>query len=574
MRFLSTRAPVTSTILAAALAVALAAGCAGSSTENGSGTGGGSGGTDQGTGGSATGGNSGGAGASGTGGGATGGSKATGGTVGSGGLSGTGGTGVGSGGSGSGGSATGGSGSSGAAGVSGGGGKAGTGGSAGGIGTGGATGKGGSGGSATGTGGSAGTSGAAGTAGTCTGAICNAKTWNDITAAHTVPSWVKTAKLGIGMHFMVATVPAYHNEWFFQHEYCNKSFATWTSQNFPTVSPLSGGPWGYKDFIALFTCSQWSQPAAAHAATTAASWAALFKASGATFVNATAEHHDRFAMWDSSEPVSMGSAGTWNAMKMGPKRDVVGELAAAVKAQGMKFGVNNHIMYGYSFAYCGASGTTPGSVGPSTPATVSDLYDPNYSLFYGPPNPGCGALASDSQCNPDKAFCDDWLYRAEELVDKYQLDDEWFDWDGATVANSPCMVDKLAFMLHYYQTAAARGQQVQVLSKAGVFPNMDNSATGANVALQDFQSSIPSGSAIPTSPWMSDETISSNGSWCYVNPMTYKSAATVINELDQINAAGGMMLLNISPEKDGSIPQAQIDILNAVGKHLGAPGNF
>ncbi len=131
-------------------------------------------------------------------------------------------------------------------------------------------------------------------------AICTAKTYNDITAAHMVPSWVKTTKLGIGMHFMVATVPAYHNEWFFQHEYCNKAFSDWTAMNFPTTSPLSGGPWGYKDFIPLFTVDKWSQTPAAHAATNAASWAALFKASGATFVNATAEHHDRFAMWDSS----------------------------------------------------------------------------------------------------------------------------------------------------------------------------------------------------------------------------------------------------------------------------------
>jgi alpha-L-fucosidase len=419
-------------------------------------------------------------------------------------------------------------------------------------------------------GGSAGTGGAGG----CVGAICTAKTWNDITAAHAVPDWVKKTKLGIGMHFMVATVPADHNEWFFQHEYCNSTFATFTAQNFPTKSPLSGGPWGYKDFIPLFTCAKWNMTPQPHQATNAASWAALFKASGATFVNATAQHHDRFAMWDSSEPASVGSAGTWNAAKMGPMRDVVGELGAAVKAQGMKFGVNNHILYGYSFAYCGPNGTTPGNVGPNTPASVSDLYDPRYADFYGPPNPGCGALAADGQCNPSQAFCDDWLYRSQELVDKYQLDDEWFDWDGATVPNSPCMNNKLAFALHYYQTAAGRGQQVQIMSKLGVFPNMNNGATGANSALQDFQSSIPTGAAIPSSPWMADETISSNGSWCFVNPMTYKSAATVINELDQINAAGGIMLLNVSPEKDGTIPQEQIDILNAVGKHLGAPGNF
>jgi alpha-L-fucosidase len=406
------------------------------------------------------------------------------------------------------------------------------------------------------------------------GAIANATTWDEITAAHKVPSWLKTAKLGIGMHFMVATVPAYHNEWFIQHEYCNSAFAAWTSQHFPAISPMSGGPWGYKDFIPLFTVAKWSQPAAAHAATTAASWAALFKASGATFVNATAEHHDRFAMWDSSEPATLGGAATWNAAKMGPKRDIVGELAAAVKAEGLKFGVNNHIMYGYSFVYCGPNGTTPGNVGPNTPASVSDLYDPKYASFYGPPNPGCGVTAKDGQCNPDQTFCDSWLYRAKELADKYQLDDEWFDWDGATVPGSPCMNDKLAFALHYYQTAAAQCREVQIISKLDVFPNMNDGATGANVSLQDFQSSIPTGTAVPTSPWMVDETISSNGSWCYVNPMTYKSAAQVISELTQINDAGGIMLLNISPMADGTIPQEQVDILNAVGKHLGAPGNF
>jgi alpha-L-fucosidase len=384
---------------------------------------------------------------------------------------------------------------------------------------------------------------------------------------------VKTAKLGIGMHFMVATVPAYHNEWFIQHEYCNGAFATWTSQNFPKISPMSGGPWGYKDFIPLFTVAKWNQPAAPHQATTAASWAALFKASGATFVNATAEHHDRFAMWNSSEPATLGGAATWNAAKMGPKRDVVGELATAVRAEGLRFGVNNHIMYGYSFVYCGPNGTTPGNVGPNTPASVSDLYDPKYASFYGPPNPGCGVLAKDGTCSPDQKFCDSWLFRANELVDNYQVDDEWFDWDGATIPGTACEANKLAFALHYYKTAAAYGQEVQIMSKGGVFPT-DNSATGANISLQDFQSTIPAGTMVPTSPWMSDETISSNGSWCYVNPMTYKSAATIIAELDTINSRGGIMLLNISPMADGTIPPEQIAILNAVGKHLGAPGNF
>jgi alpha-L-fucosidase len=404
----------------------------------------------------------------------------------------------------------------------------------------------------------------------CVSPDCTVSSLSELASAHSVPTWLAGAKLGIGMHFIVATVPAYQSADFFSQEYCNSAIALWTSRNFPTTSPLSGGPWGYKDFIPLFTVAQWSQPAAAGAATNAASWAALFKASGATFVNATAQFTDRFAMWDSAEPATVGGAGRWNATQMGPKRDVVGELRTAVHALGLKFGVNNHIMYGYSVAYCG-DGTVPGDVGPDTPASVSDLYDPNYASFYGPPSPGCGVGSADGQCNPEKSFCDDWLYRSEELVDKYELDDMWFDWDGATVANSPCMVDKLIFAIHYYETTAARGQTEQIMSRGGVFPDMSNAANGANVSMQDLAESIlPSGSAVPSAPWLRDEDVSANGSGSYIDPMTYKSSAQIITDLDAVNAVGGTMFLNISPMLDGTIPPEQVAILNAVGKHLGA----
>lgn len=47
-------------------------------------------------------------------------------------------------------------------------------------------------------------------------------------------------------------------------------------------------------------------------------------------------------MWDSKVT-------PFNSMKMGPKRDVVGELAAAVRKQGMKLGVANHGIGNFEF---------------------------------------------------------------------------------------------------------------------------------------------------------------------------------------------------------------------------------
>ena len=71
---------------------------------------------------------------------------------------------------------------------------------------------------------------------------------------------------------------------------------------------------GYKDLIPKFTAEKFN----------AEEWADLFARSGARFAGPVAEHHDGFAMWDTKYS-------EWNAARMGPKRDVVGELEKAIK---------------------------------------------------------------------------------------------------------------------------------------------------------------------------------------------------------------------------------------------------
>ena len=73
---------------------------------------------------------------------------------------------------------------------------------------------------------------------------------------------------------------------------------------------------GYKDFIPDFT----------GAAFDPVDWATLFRRAGAQFVVPVGEHHDGFVMYDSALT-------RWNAAATGPRRDVVRELADAVRAQ-------------------------------------------------------------------------------------------------------------------------------------------------------------------------------------------------------------------------------------------------
>src|SRR5213593_3371997 len=82
---------------------------------------------------------------------------------------------------------------------------------------------------------------------------------------------------------------------------------------------------GYKDFIPMFRAEKFD----------ARSWAALFKAAGARYVVPVAEHHDGFPMYD--YPFT-----EWSAVKWGPRRDVIGELARAVRGEGLVFGVSSH----------------------------------------------------------------------------------------------------------------------------------------------------------------------------------------------------------------------------------------
>jgi alpha-L-fucosidase len=69
-----------------------------------------------------------------------------------------------------------------------------------------------------------------------------------------------------------------------------------------------------------------------------AHWADVFQRSGARYVAITSKHHEGFALWPSAE-ASRTWGRRWNAMEIGPKRDLLGDLTNAVRDKGLKMGV-------------------------------------------------------------------------------------------------------------------------------------------------------------------------------------------------------------------------------------------
>ncbi len=136
-----------------------------------------------------------------------------------------------------------------------------------------------------------------------------------------VPAWYQDGKFGIFIHWGLYSVPAFGNEWYPRNMYQQGSpeFA----HHVATYGPQA--TFGYKDFIPGLSAAHFDAP----------EWARLFREAGARFVVPVAEHHDGFAMYDCSLT-------EWSAAKMGPKRDVLGELARAVPDEGLVFGLSSH----------------------------------------------------------------------------------------------------------------------------------------------------------------------------------------------------------------------------------------
>lgn len=233
-----------------------------------------------------------------------------------------------------------------------------------------------------------------------------------------VPDWFRDGKFGIFIHWGLYSVPAYHNEWYQKYMYGNAGMRDW---HIRTYGPLD--QFGYIKFAEQFATK--FDPAA---------WAALFAEAGATYIVPTAEHHDWYSLWDSQ-------VSPWNSVKIGPKCDLIGELASAVRARGMKFGVSNHSIEHYTF------------IDKLPPAGMaSDLDDPALADFY-------WVHRNDEKLD---RFLRLWIEKNFELIDRYQPDMLWFD-NGINHRAFDTM--KLKVAAYYYNRAAEWGKQVSLSTK-------------------------------------------------------------------------------------------------------------
>lgn len=340
-----------------------------------------------------------------------------------------------------------------------------------------------------------------------------------------VPEWYQDAKFGIFIHWGVYSVPAFGNEWYPRNMY-QPGFEEY-KHHVDTYGPQD--KFGYKDFIPMFKAEHFD-PAA---------WAKLFKHAGAKYVVPVAEHHDGFAMYDSG-------LSEWTAAKMGPKRDIIGELAKAVRAEDLHFGVSSHRVEHNFFFGVGR-------------AIASDVNDPQYAAFYGPAHNWLmnsdGTPLNNDFTYVSSAWANDWLARSAELVEKYHPDLVYFDW----WIGQPSIRQNLArFAAFYYNTSLKYSEHVGVI-------DYKEYAMQEHSAVLDVERG-QLGDIRPMH-WQTDTSVS-NKSWGYIKDDTFKSAQFIVDQLIDIVSKNGNLLLNIGPRPDGTIPQEVQHVLTDVGAWL------
>ncbi len=334
--------------------------------------------------------------------------------------------------------------------------------------------------------------------------------------AHKDPEWFRDAKFGIYTHWGPVTLGREEGpgggEWYGREMYqTNSPMFRWHQQQFGDPHTV-----GYKDVIPKFTAPKFDPN----------KWAALFARAGARFAGPVAVHHDNFAMWNSEVT-------PWNSVRMGPKRDITGELATAYRAQGLKLLTTFH--HGYAWRYF-------------EPAFRFDAVDGKNFLLYTEPH--------GTNAPPSVRFQDQWLAMVMECVRKYKPDMIWFDFELKEVI-TPAYEQKM--FAAYYNWAAALHRESAVAHKFREIHRY----TG----VLDFERGRED--RLVPYPWLTDTAL---GPWFNRNADPYRSTENLVHVLVDIVSKNGCLLLNVGPQADGAIPERAEKMLTEVGDWLKVNG--
>ena len=310
-------------------------------------------------------------------------------------------------------------------------------------------------------------------------------------------------------------MPSFGSEWFWQYWEGNKlkDYVTFVEK---TEKPN----FAYADYAHRFDATLYDP----------AYWADTFAKAGAQYVVLTSKHHEGFCNWDSR---SIGTTWNWNSMDVGPRRDLVGELAKAVRDPSikspqtdkpLKFGVYHSLFEWFNPMFLADQSTNYTKRNFVDTKTMPELYQ--LVEKYKPEVIWSDGSPGDSDYWRAKDFLA-WLATNSSVKDTVVWNDRWG-------TDTKCKHG--AFLTcgdRYHPDKTMTRYWEKCLS-------VDRSSSGynRNASLDD-----------------------------------YLTVPDLIHELISTVALNGNFLLNIGPASDGRLPTIFLDRLRGMGEWLQVPPN-
>ena len=303
--------------------------------------------------------------------------------------------------------------------------------------------------------------------------------------------WLREARFGMFIHWGVYAVAS--GEW------KGKYYA-------------SGGEWieriaaipiaDYKALGKDFTASKYDPKA----------WADLARDAGMKYVVITAKHHDGFAMYDSQ-------VSDWNALKASAaKRDLIGPLADAVRADGLKF----CLYYSQSQDWTNPGGGNYGNAPKWDPAQNGDY---------------------------DEYLKKTALPQVREILTRFHPAVIWWD---TPVNMTPERAKPFA--------DALRELAPDIISNSRLGGGYGGDTSNA-------EQGVPARFGLGGK--LLEVCMTINGTWGYKQKdQDWKSTRQLLHVLTDTASKGGNLLLNVGPTAEGEIPPATVDRLQAMGRWM------
>ncbi|MEO8063952.1 MAG: alpha-L-fucosidase [Pseudomonadota bacterium] len=325
------------------------------------------------------------------------------------------------------------------------------------------------------------------------------------------PEWFRDAKFGIWAHWGPQAVPR-QGDWYARKMYIQGD------RDYDHHLKTYGHPseHGFKDIIPQWQAQKFDPERLM----------ALYKKAGARYFVSMGVHHDNFDLWNSKFQ-------SWNAVKMGPHRDIVGSWQKAAKKQGLRFGVSEHL--GASFAwYSPAHGSD--ATGPKA-GVPYDGADPRYARLYHPAHdePYRGALTWYAN---DPAWHAEWFNRVRDLVDSYQPDFLYTD------GGIPFGITGRSLVAHF------RNQNPDAVYTC---KQIGSGEFNPGACLQDVErGGMP---ALSPRAWQTDTSV---GDWFYNENWKYRPTEEIVKFFVDIVSKNGNLLLNVVQRPEGDLdPDAE-----------------